>query len=72
MSTDIAVEKAPGDAASFDHSKLKHVETEEKQSLPSQQGLLQWYECWLILLCTGNEVKLNLFCYPYTLKNCKL
>ena len=35
---DIAVEKAPVEAASFDHSNLNKVETEEKGSLPSVQG----------------------------------
>ena len=39
--SDIAVERAPSDAANFEHAKLNHVETNEKQALPSQQGV--WY-----------------------------
>lgn len=35
---DVAVERSITDAAAFDHDKLKHVETEVKESKPTSQG----------------------------------
>ena len=35
---EISDEKARQEAASFDHSKMKHVETVEKQALPTTGG----------------------------------
>lgn len=37
---DIAIEKAPQEAASYDHEKLKHVDAEEKNVLPTSSGAL--------------------------------
>ena len=36
---DIARERTPSDAARFEHAKLNHIETTEKQILPSKQGI---------------------------------
>ena len=35
---DIATERAPKEAASYSHDKLKHVETKESNPLPTAQG----------------------------------
>ena len=38
--SDIAIERAPAEAANFEHDKLKHVDIEEKHVMPTQQGKL--------------------------------
>ena len=39
LSTDIASEKAPVEAANYSHDQLKHVETKESHTLPTVQGM---------------------------------
>ena len=36
--SDLMRERIPSDAARFEQAKLNHIETEEKQVLPSKQG----------------------------------
>ena len=41
----------------FDHSKLKHIDTEEKNSLPDAQSKFSASKLWSIVTCPFKHVK---------------
>ena len=53
--SDLVRERIPSDAAEFEHQRLNHVETTEKQTLPNQQGTPYCYA--KLEICFVNAMK---------------